>query len=275
MTQVTHDNTKVRNTRSRTFGPCTLNNYTDEELASLQRWLTDDCMEFHINREQGENGTPHLQYCMRFKNARTFSSVSGFNPRAHIEVCKNWNAVKNYCRKADTATHDTISKTPFQRRSIKDPLEGKTLYPWQSRVLSMIEQEPNDRSILWLWEPDGNVGKTTIAKHLCIKYPNKVLYMGGKAADVKYGIKSFLDNEENDLLIVIFDYVRSNEDYISYEAIESIKNGIFYNSKYESEMVVFNSPHVICFANFAPETYKLSKDRWIVEQIGGDTALPV
>jgi len=265
---VTQVDTKVRNTRTRTFGPNTLNNYTQEQLTILENWLRDEAVEFYINREQGENGgTPHLQYCMRFKNARTFKSVQEMTMGSHIEISKNWNATKLYCQKSSTQTHDTISKTPIKRRPLKDPLEGKTLYTWQAEILAMLDEEPDDRTIHWLWEEHGNVGKTTIAKHLCIKYPGKVLYISGKANDIKYGIKTFLENDENDLIICIFDFVRSSENFISFEAIESIKNGIFYNSKYESEMVVFNPPHVICFANFKPDMDKLSGDRWMIRNI--------
>lgn len=62
--------------------------------------------------------------------------------------------------------------------------------------------------------------------------------------------------------VILIDYARDQESHISWQGIEEIKNGIFFNSKYESSMVIYNSPHVICFANFKPQEYKLSKDRW-------------
>lgn len=67
--------------------------------------------------------------------------------------------------------------------------------------------------------------------------------------------------------MAIFDYTRSQEEYISYEALEAVKNGIFYNNKYESGMVVYNTPHVIVLSNFRPDLSKLSADRWRIKEV--------
>uniref|UniRef100_UPI004049B2EE hypothetical protein n=7 Tax=Pseudomonadati TaxID=3379134 RepID=UPI004049B2EE len=61
-----------------------------------------------------------------------------------------------------------------------------------------------------------------------------------------------------------FDIPRSQLDYLSYTGIEEVKNGCFFSSKYESEMVLYNSPHIIVFANEEPTYHKLSSDRWNV-----------
>lgn len=66
---------------------------------------------------------------------------------------------------------------------------------------------------------------------------------------------------------IIIDLSRSMEDHVPYEAIEDIKNGIFFSGKYESKMIVRNNPIVIIFANFEPDTSKLSKDRWVITKI--------
>lgn len=68
---------------------------------------------------------------------------------------------------------------------------------------------------------------------------------------MKYGVTAWL--EEHKLEVIFLDYTRSLENYISYEGLEQIKNGIFFNTKYESKMVTYPTPHVICFANFLPQ----------------------
>ena len=67
--------------------------------------------------------------------------------------------------------------------------------------------------------------------------------------------------------VVLFDIPRDNGNKISYKSIESIKNGVVYSPKYESKHKLFNSPHVICFANCLPEVEKMSDDRWCIEEI--------
>ena len=54
------------------------------------------------------------------------------------------------------------------------------------------------------------------------------------------------------------------EEYVSYGAIEKIKNGYYMCSKYESKPIIRNPPHIIIMANFEPDYEALSKDRWIV-----------
>jgi hypothetical protein len=53
--------------------------------------------------------------------------------------------------------------------------------------------------------------------------------------------------------LVICDVPRAAGNFVNYGALEQVKNGLFFSSKYESEMAVFNPPHVICFANSKPK----------------------
>ena len=83
---------------------------------------------------------------------------------------------------------------------------------------------------------------------------------------IKSGVTDYIKKHKQ-IDQVIFHYVRSMEDYVSYAAIEEVKDGMFYNGKYESSMVIYNPPHIICMANFPPDLDKLSKDRWVVRYI--------
>lgn len=247
------------NNRGKVWGPCTLNNWTLDELNFLKSYCENNCEDYRINQEIGENSTPHLQFCMKFKNARGFNALKKLFPRAHIEKSKNWSATKNYCEKSETQVAECIK--PINIIRCKDPLEGKELRPFQHQILDLIEQEPDDRTINWVYDLKGSAGKTTLAKHLCLKYPNEILYLSGKASDMKYGVMNFIDAGHN-IKAIMIDLTRSVENFVSYEGIESLKNGIYYNTKYECKMVIYDSPHIIIFANFEPEYEKLSEDRW-------------
>lgn len=253
--------TPSRNTRSRAW--CfTINNFLEEDLAQV-RALDGECV---CGIERGKNDTPHLQGVVRFESARTFQSIKKLLPRAHVEKCASWVKSKQYCAKdgnlvrnlSDTQTH----------RVCKDPLENITLRPFQQEIVDLLHSPDlgNDtRTIRWYWEPTGNVGKTSLAKHLCIKWPKNILYLSGKAADIKFAVSGFV--KKNTLKMAIFDLTRTSEQFVSYEALEAIKNGIFFSGKYEADMCIFDSPEVIVFANFPPEVSKLSADRWLVKKI--------
>lgn len=242
----------------------TLNNYTDDELNTINTTFSERKYKYIIGKEVGsENNTPHLQIYIESKNAISFNTLKNICQRFHIEKAKG-NKEQNltYCSKENNFITNFVIKS-----KIRDPLENKPLYPWQNNIIDIINQEADLRKIYWFWDIKGGSGKTSLAKHICLTRPNQTLFLNGKGADIKYGVKSFIDNDENELKICIFHFTRSVENYISYEALESIKDGIFYNSKYESGMVLFNPPHIICFANFEPETSKLSEDRWVITEL--------
>ena len=55
---------------------------------------------------------------------------------------------------------------------------------------------------------------------------------------------------------------------VSYNAIEQLKDGLVFSSKYEGGVKMFNPPHVIIFANWLPDVKTLSEDRWNIVNIG-------
>lgn len=256
--------TKARNTRSRAF-VFTWNNYPEDFAETLKK-ITTDSVEFYYQPEVGTNGTPHIQGCIRWANPRYFSAVKELLPQAHWESCKNWKASVNYCQKSETRAGPCVSRKS-DSRNVQDPLEGKTLYDWQQNLLDIISGVPDDRTIHWVVDYSGGRGKTSFCKSICLRYPSQALYLAGKASDMMYGVTSFLDNSDNDLKICLLDFTRTVENFVSYQGLESIKNGIFYNTKYESKMVMFNSPHLICFSNFMPDRGALSSDRWHIIEL--------
>ena len=60
---------------------------------------------------------------------------------------------------------------------------------------------------------------------------------------------------------------RTAAGYVSYSAIEEIKDGMIYSGKYEGGFANIEHPHVIILANFEPEREKLSSDRWNVIEL--------
>jgi len=252
----------------------TWNNYSDDEYEAFGKYCKDHCEQSVYQKEKGSNGTPHIQGALYFKSPRTFSAVKKDLPKCHIEWAKSWGAIKNYCKKLDTRDGEcdiNANEKPRFAFPIKDKLEGIPLRDFQQEIMDILATEPDDRTIYWYWEGRGNVGKTALARHICIKNRD-ALYLTGKAADMKYAVFSVIESGVN-LRIVLLDLTRTTKEFTgsTYQGIEEIKNGIFFNTKYESKMCIFNPPHVICFANWEPDTSKLSDDRWEVREILSET----
>lgn len=136
--------------------------------------------------------------------------------------------------------------------------------PWQQALIEKIEEKPDNRSIYWIWEEKGNVGKSFLCKYLALKYD--AIICEGKTNDILNQINLHIQNDKKPKVILI-DSPRSHENYINYSCIEKVKNGLVYSGKYEGGVCAFPCPHVIIFANHEPDTEKMSNDRWKVVAI--------
>jgi len=213
-----------------------------------------------------ESGTPHLEGLILFKNARSFGSIKKKLTRAHIEVMKG--TVKQaflYCTKLKTRVAGPWTNMDSHLKYVEQPptgcLSGTILKEWQENLLSYISEEPTYREILWIFDAEGNAGKTSISKHIC-QMNDDAIVVSGKASDMKFAIATMV-HKGTPPKTIILDIPRSMEGYVSYGGIEELKNGIFFSGKYESGMVMYDNPHVVVMANFLPEYDMLSQDRWL------------
>lgn len=256
-------NTKTPRIRARRW--CyTLNNYTPDELAQLHREF--DTGIHVVGKEVGESGTPHLQGYVEFKNARGLSALKRINSRIHWEKARgNRDQNVEYCSKEGDA-QSTIP-LPREKRILAryDSVEWR---PWQRELLDLVATAPDERTIHWYWEPAGNVGKSFICKYLALRHD--AIIAEGKKADIFNQVKTWLDAHEDtqeDPKLVLIDVPRTSLDYVSYAAIEALKNGLMYSGKYEGGRCIIESPHVVVFANEEPRYEKMSQDRWRVTRI--------
>lgn len=236
----------------------TLNNFTDIEFNILKDEICLHCLDYRVQEEIGESGTNHLQgYIQAKKRIRPMEAFS--NKRIHWEKARSPTHARNYCCKEDSATGNYILDTV-------EPLDLiKPDRPWQLDILEIISHKPDYRKIYWYWEDVGNVGKSAFTKYLCAK--KDALCVSGKSSDCKYAIVKWYETKKKYPKIIILDVPRTNIDYLSYEGIESIKNGCFFSGKYECTQVIMNNPHVIIFANSKPNTNNMSIDRWVIKNI--------
>lgn len=199
-------------------------------------------------------GTVHIQYYIGFKQKKRAPEALpwlGNNPT----VCKG--SKEQNCKY--TQKDGDFICTPDCE--FEDLQLITVLRPWQQTLFDIVTGPRDDRTIYWIYEEKGNVGKSAFTKLLCAKH--RAIVCAGKAADMKYQIAQQNPKPK----IIIFDVPRSNVDYLSYTGIEEIKNGCFASQKYESGMVIMNSPHILIFANTMPKFETMSMDRWKVGYI--------
>lgn len=104
--------------KSRNF-MLTMNNpkLTLQEFSDL---LCKDSVYSRCQLEKGENGTPHIQACVGYKNPVHFKSIAKKFTGCHVEVARNALASWNYCGKEDTRLEAPISTgIPPASRAVK------------------------------------------------------------------------------------------------------------------------------------------------------------
>lgn len=234
----------------------TWNNYPIEAIETLKALFNFIAYDYIFQEEKGESGTPHLQGVVSLKKRMRWSEF-GLPKDIHWEKVKHVPLCYEYCSRA--------SKRHGNCWSLKYPiplklklLDEANFYEWETNIVNYIKTEPDDRTICWLWSEKGDIGKSTFCKYLAYTF-NAILCGKGQYSDImNIMFKANMDKTK----LVVFDLPRNNGNKISYSALESIKNGLIVNTKYETGSKLFNSPHIIVFANMPPEMEKMSMDRW-------------
>lgn len=245
----------------------TLNNYNQKDMDQMGHDFDLFQCDAIVGKEVGESGTAHLQGYVEFKTrVRPLERLGNWASKGHWERRKGSKEQNvDYCSKdGDYMIYGKIVVSEVLAK-----ITYEDLRPEQRRIADMFRENEDPkwgRKIYWFWEAKGNWGKSVLATYLCDQ--KGAIEVSGKASDAKCGIATYVKENKRGPPIVIMDVPRTRgADYISYEAIESIKNGRFFSSKYESGMCRFNRPHVICFANEPPRVERMSRDRWVIERL--------
>lgn len=239
----------------------TLNNYNSDDIQAFTTSESSIVPKYVFQEEIGENGTPHLQGYLQFATKKRPKSIFE-NKTIHWEKTRNVKKSIEYCQKEDTRNGE------IYYRGIQPPYKIKirNWAPWMTHMHSIINGEPSERKIYWIWENMGNRGKTVFCKWV---YQNcdRAITLSGKAHDMKNAIVQYVEKNNMYPKTIIINVPRHGKDYFSYSGVEVIKDMFFYSGKYEGGMVCGPNPHVIVTANSEPEIEMMSKDRWKIINI--------
>lgn len=153
----------------------------------------------------------------------------------------------------------------------KDEIEFR---PWQSKLWERLQLPPDDRKIIWICDKNGGAGKSRFTKWMNLNNHAVVFKQFGGTRDSASIIADAVARGW-DQRVVICDLARNFEDKEIYTALECLKDGMVTTTKYVGKTVAFKCPHVVVFANFWPNIFKMSKDRWVLWELhheGGDGA---
>lgn len=157
----------------------TINNYNEEDENQILniKWKYVVC-----GREEGKEGTPHLQGYMELDKRTRFNTVKKWLPRAHIEERKGTALqASEYCKKdgnflelGNISCQGARSDLDKTRTIAMEEGMRKVTTICNSQQIKVAEkfltynEEPRDfkPEVIWLWGPTGT-GKSRKARELC------------------------------------------------------------------------------------------------------------
>lgn len=232
-----------------------------EQQPALAKFIAPFCDDYIFQLEKSETGFVHYQMFIKLKNktrAKTLAILWNQTLRG-IELSQasinGKDALKRYAMKDETRIAG-----PWGMKEIYMGEDLITdLVPWQRDIDEYVQGPINDREIIWVCDKVGAGGKTALAKYLA--YHRKAVFLGwGNTNDI-LNLVSKMESR-----IYVFNLTRTKPTTMSgkdfYAALESIKDGAFPNTKYETKQVLMKPPHVIVFANCMPAADMMSADRF-------------
>ena len=160
---------------------------------------------------------------------------------------------------------DLIAPAP---RLVHGPVD---LRPWQQRIHNIIDDEPvNNRQVIFVVDPEGNSGKSFLTRYWFTLFPERIQLLSiGRRDDLAHAI----DITKS---IFAFDIPRGGMEFMQYNVLEQLKNGVIFSPKYCSQTKILRETrvHVIVFCNEEPDRSKMTADRFIIyhiRQLRGNT----
>lgn len=155
-----------------------------------------------------------------------------------------------------------------QRRHLQDlvtylcpapVLQEGTLREWQENMNDVLSMEPDDRTIVFVVDESGGMGKTWFQRWYYSRQPVRTQILScGKRDDLAHAIDRSKD-------VFLFNIPRGGMEFFNYGVVEMLKDRLVFSPKYDSQMkVIEKNPHVIVFCNEQPDMTKMTEDRYHV-----------
>ena len=158
------------------------------------------------------------------------------------------------------------------RKFTKWARELKDLKPWMEELwqilASPLEEGDAFQTVYWIWEANDNNQGKTVFQQAAYHALEGVVVSEGKPVDVKHFVSDYT-KKTGTTPKIIFMNIRCEQDFVSYDAIENVKN-MFFRSHEGGGMVSGPRPHVMIFANDGPIKPNMSKDRWKIGKLHAD-----
>lgn len=253
------------------------------ELPSVDRMksiLSEFATQWIFQSELGEQkGKPHYQGRLKLTEPQYKASLLAifgcrfedmkdvtFLPESNNSIAQGGLAfycMKDLTREGGPWTDPTYTPKRISLYNFEDLECMAVPRPFQSTILDMVAQPPDDRTIHWIYEETGNVGKSKFLKYLRSRPEFDMARIPmGTATQIK---TSTIAKGPHKIYCVDLPRVRGSLEtqHDLFSALEEVKNGWVESAMYgKNQELIMLPPHVFIFSNDLPKLSLTSADRW-------------
>lgn len=230
----------------------------------------------HIESARGTNQQAR-EYCVKdgeFVEFGTFPAVSQ-GRRSDVDQFVDW--CRGFFDDRGEPPSERLIATRFPalflryRRHLSDlslhlcsgpVFDDGPLRPWQQGLYDELEVDPDDRTVLFVYDSEGGKGKTWFQRYLLMKRLDDCQMLSvGKRDDIAHAI-------DVSRRLFLFNVPRGGMEFLQYTILEQLKDRCVFSPKYESRMkLIYHNVHVVVFCNEYPDMNKMTGDRYRIIEL--------
>ena len=192
-----------------------------------------------------------------------------------IELGKNISSILDEgVIREDSLAHDKkLALDIYRRQRPRCDISSVQLRPWQKDAFNLFEQIPDDRTVHWICDKEGNSGKSWFQNYVQAYFGYNRVFQ----CDLRMGHRDICHimrkRSISTIDIFLFNDSRSasGSEVNLYRILDNIKDGQAMASKYDGNIISFKTPNIVMiFSTVYPDLNKLSGDRWRIYDVNRD-----
>lgn len=148
--------------------------------------------------------------------------------------------------------------------------EMTTLLKWQQSLKDYLDLY-DKRSIHVVYDPKGNIGKSSFVAYMCILHKARKIPL---VNDYKDLMRMAYDVGQSNIYLVDMPRAMNKEKLFQfYSAVEELKSGYCFDDRYNFKERWSNRPNIAIFTNSQPDLTLMSKDMWKIWEVDENMSL--
>ncbi|QSX73072.1 replication-associated protein [Delphin virus 2] len=150
----------------------------------------------------------------------------------------------------------------FDARQPPPNFNLETPRDWQRELADELDEEAEDRHVIFYVDEEGGKGKTWFQKWYLQTRPNRAQVLSiGKRDDIAHVV-------DVTRRVFFFNIPRGGMEFLQYQILEQLKDQMVFSPKYNSKMKILPARcHVVVFSNELPAMDRMSVDRYVIRSI--------